>query len=45
MLRYLRWAWLLTLVIGLTGCTGGDSEKGIMKNKEKPVPPAAETKT
>jgi hypothetical protein len=35
---------LLLLLLTVAGCTGGDGEKGVNKNKEKPVEPPAEKK-
>ena len=32
-------ALVVALSFSLAGCTGGDSEKGVIKNKEKPVEP------
>ena len=34
----------IALLVGLAGCTGGDSEKGVNKDKDKPVPPPAAEK-
>jgi hypothetical protein len=44
-MMHFRYGLLVALLLAfLAGCPGGDAEKGINKNKEKPVPPtAAET--
>ena len=34
----------IALITGFAGCSGGDGEKGVNKDKDKPVPPPAAEK-
>jgi hypothetical protein len=43
MMKLCRGSLVALLLAFFAGCSGGDAEKGIIKNKDKPVPPAAQT--